>query len=45
MFNENEIILRVLVVKMDKIIYFVHEHEFYTKIEKYIFLLFLISEA
>lgn len=44
MFNVNEIILRVLVIKMDKII-LVHEHEFYTKIEKYIFLLFLLFEA
>lgn len=33
MFNENEIKLRVLAVKIDKII-LVHEHEFYTKIEK-----------
>lgn len=39
MFNENEIIHRVLVVNMDEII-LVHEHEFYTKIEKNIYVLF-----
>lgn len=42
MFNENEIILRVLVVKMTEII-LVHEHEFYTKIEKNFFYFYYLK--
>lgn len=42
MFNENEIKLRVLVVKNDKII-LEHKHEFYTKIEKKIFYFYYLK--